>query len=233
MDYEEIHVKATILILVNNVQASDLIAFELSRAGYYLMRAYNGQDGLRLLRTRKPDIVLLDLPEGMDPDSFDISSQIEDEGLDSEALTFVTEDETDLAISFRMEYIVKPFPIHDLMERISIIALRTEQIQRPMIQTLGRISIDMRSTVISKDGELVEMSLQDYELFSFLASQPGQVFSREELMTNVWGYTDYLGDVRLVDVAIRRLRMKIEDDPSKPHFIMTRRGTGYFFAMQQ
>lgn len=222
--------KGTILILVNNIQASDLIAFELSREGYYLLRAYNGRDGLRLLRTRKPDIVLLDLPERMDPDSFDVFSQIGEEGLDTETLTFVTEDETDLAISFRMEYIVKPFSIHDLIERISIIALRTEQIQRPVIQTLGRISIDMRSTVINKDGNPIEMSLQDYELFSFLASQPGQVFSREELMTNVWGYTDYLGDVRLVDVAIRRLRLKIEDDPSNPQFIMTRRGTGYFFT---
>ena len=99
-----------------------------------------------------------------------------------------------------------------------------------MIQTLGRIAIDMRRAIVSKDGDPVEMSLQDYDLFSFLASQPGQTFSREELMTNVWGYTGYLGDIRLVDVAIRRLRLKIEDDPSNPQFIMTRRGTGYFFT---
>lgn len=223
--------KGTILILVNSIQASDLISFELSREGYYLLRASDGKDGLRLLRTRKPDIVLLDLPEGMDPDSFDVFSQIREEGLDSEILTFVTEDEADLAISFKMEYIIKPFSLHDLMERISLMVLRTEQIQRPMIQTLGRITIDMRRAIVSKDGDPVEMSLKDYDLFSFLASQPGRVFSREELMNNVWGFKNYLGDVHLVNVAIRRLRMKIEDDSSNPQFIMTRRGIGYFFTI--
>ena len=82
-----------------------------------------------------------------------------------------------------------------------------------------------------KDDNPVELSLHDYELFSFLAAQPGTVFSREELMTNVWGYTDYLGDVSLVNVSIHRLRAKIEDDPSNPQFIMTRRGSGYYFEI--
>ena len=111
--------KATILILVNNMQVSDLIAFELSRESYYVIRASNGKDGLRLLRTRKPDIALVDLPEGMEPDSFDICSQVKEDGLDTEMLTFVTEDEADLALGLRMEHIIKPFSIHDLMERIN------------------------------------------------------------------------------------------------------------------
>ena len=84
---------------------------------------------------------------------------------------------------------------------------------------------------ILKDDAPIEMSLHDYDLFTVLASQPGQVFGREKLMTSVWGYTGYLGDIRLVDVAIRRLRIKIEDDPSNPQFIMTRRGKGYFLAV--
>ena len=83
--------------------------------------------------------------------------------------------------------------------------------------------------IISKDDNPVELSLHDYDLFCLLASQPGTVFKREDIMTSVWGYTTYLGDVRAVDVAIRRLRMKIEDDPSHPQFIMTRRGSGYYF----
>ena len=223
--------KAMILVLVSNIQAADLIAFELSREGYYLIRACNGQDGLRLLRTRKPDAVLIDLPESMDPDSFDIFFQMQEDGLDTSSLTFINDSEIDLAESFKMDYIVKPFSIHELMERVNCISLRSEQIQRPMVQTLGRIMIDMRRAVIIKDGVPIEMSLKDYDLFSFLASQPGQTFSREELMTNVWGYTNYLGDVRLVDVAIRRLRTKIEDDPGNPKFIMTRRGKGYFFVI--
>ena len=82
-----------------------------------------------------------------------------------------------------------------------------------------------------KDDNPIVLSLHDYELFSFLAAQPGTVFSREELMTNVWGYTDYLGDVSLVNVSIHRLRAEIEDDPSNPQFIMTRRGSGYYFEI--
>lgn len=120
--------------------------------------------------------------------------------------------------------------MRDLMERIRNLSLRAEQIQRPVIQQLGRITIDARRAIISKDDDPIELSLHDYDLFCFLASQPGTVYSREDIMKNVWGYTDYLGDVSLVSVAIRRLRMKIEDDLSDPRFIMTRRGKGYFFS---
>ena len=233
MGYNEARVKPTILILENNVQASDLISFELSRSGYYIIRAYTGRNGLRQLHTRKPDIMLLDLPEGMDPDSFDVFIQMKEDGLDTETLTFVTKDEVDLAVSLGMQYIVKPFSIHDLMNRIGNISLRSEQIQRPIIQKLGRITIDVRRAIVSKDDNPIELSLHDYELFSFLAAQPGTVFSREELMSNVWGYTDYLGDVSLVNVSIHRLRAKIEDVPSNPQFIMTRRGSGYYFEISQ
>ena len=229
MDSEGARVKPTILILESNMQASDLISFELSRSGYYLIRAYDGREGLRRLRSRKPDIMLLDLPEGMDPDSFDVFSQMQEEGLDTETLTFVTENEVDLAVSLGMQYIEKPFSIHDLMSRISNLSLRSEQIQRPVIQKLVRITIDVRRAIVSKDDNPIELSLHDYDLFCYLAAQPGTVFNREDLMKNVWGYTTYLGDIRAVDVAICRLRMKIEDDPSNPQFIMTRRGSGYYF----
>ena len=121
--------------------------------------------------------------------------------------------------------------MYDLMNRIGNISLRSEQIQRPIIQKLGRITIDVRRAIVSKDDNPIELSLHDYELFSFLAAQPGTVFNREDLMKNVWGYTDYLGDVSLVNVSIHRLRTKIEDDPSKPKFIMTRRGSGYYFEI--
>ena len=231
MGYNEARVKPTILILESNMQASDLISFALSRSGYYLIQAYDGQKGLRQLHLRKPDIMLLDLPEGLDPDNFDVFNQMQEEGLDTETLVFVTEDEVDLAMSFGMQYIVKPFTMYDLMNRIGNISLRSEQIQRPIIQKLGRITIDVRIAIVSKDDNPIELSLHDYELFSFLAAQPGTVFNREDLMKNVWGYTDYLGDVSLVNVSIHRLRTKIEDDPSNPQFIMTRRGSGYYFEI--
>ena len=166
---------------------------------------------------RKPDIMLLDLPEGMDPDSFDVFTQVQEGGLDTKTLVFVTEDEVDLAVSLGMQYIAKPFAIHDLMNRISNISLRSEQIQRPIVHILGRITLDVRRAIVSKDDNPIELTQHDYYLFCTLAFQPGTVFKREDLLTSVWGYTTYLAsDLRIVDVAIRRLRMKIEDDPGKP-----------------
>lgn len=137
-------------------------------------------------------------------DSFDVFSQMKEDGLDTETLTFVTEDEVDLAVSLGMQYIVKPFTIHDLMNRISNISFRSERIQRPIIQKLGRITMDVRRAIVSKDDNPIELSLHDYDLFCFLASQPGTVFNREGLM-------------------------KIEDTPNNPQIIMTRRGAGYYF----
>jgi len=221
--------KTTVLILISNMAMSDLISFSLNRAGYHTFRADDGRTGLRLIRSRKPDIVLLDLPEGLDPDSFDVCEQIEERGLDTHTLVLVTEDEADLAANLKLEYIVKPFPLRDLLERVKLILMRTESLQGPVIQKFGRITIDNRQAIISKDNTPIDLNQRDYELFCYLVSQPGKVFVREDLMTNVWGYTNYFGDVRLVDVAIRRLRMKIEDNPSKPQFILTRRNVGYYF----
>ena len=94
---------------------------------------------------------------------------------------------------------------------------------------LGRISIDTELMVAYKDGRALELTQREYELLKFLGSQRGKVFSREALMEHVWNYEGYVGDVRAVDVAVRRLREKIEDDPASPQFIVTRRGMGYFF----
>ena len=93
----------------------------------------------------------------------------------------------------------------------------------------GRIAIDTELLMAYKDGAPLELTQREYELLKFLASNPGKVFSREALMENVWNYEGYVGDVRAVDVAIRRLREKVEDDPASPQFVVTRRGLGYLF----
>lgn len=95
---------------------------------------------------------------------------------------------------------------------------------------LGRVSIDRSRATVSKDGQPLDLTQREYDLICFLAAQPGKVFSREALMEHVWNYEGYVGDVRAVDVAVRRLREKIEDDPASPRFIVTKRGMGYFFA---
>ena len=93
----------------------------------------------------------------------------------------------------------------------------------------GRISIDTELLVAYKDGRTLDLTQREYELLKFLAAQPGKVFSREALMEHVWNYEGYVGDVRAVDVAVRRLRDKVEDDPASPAFIVPRRGLGYLF----
>lgn len=96
----------------------------------------------------------------------------------------------------------------------------------------GRITVDRERMTVSKDGVPLDLSQREYELICFLASQPGKVFPREVLMERVWNYDGFVGDVRAVDVAIRRLREKVEDDPAAPTFIITRRGLGYCFSGQ-
>ena len=93
----------------------------------------------------------------------------------------------------------------------------------------GRILIDPDKLTVSKDGKVLDLTQREYELVLFLATNPGQVYSREALMEHVWNYGGYVGDVRAVDVAVRRLREKVEDDPANPQFIVTRRGLGYLF----
>ena len=95
---------------------------------------------------------------------------------------------------------------------------------------LDRITVDTQAMMVYKDGKPLELTQREYELVRVLAGQRGQVFSREALMEQVWNYEGYVGDVRAVDVAVRRLREKLEDDPAEPQFIVTRRGAGYVFS---
>ena len=136
------------------------------------------------------------------------------------------------------DYITKPFSMRELLARVKANIRRSGMI--PAVQPasgsgerleLGRISIDTELLVAYKDGKGLDLTQREYELLKFLGSQPGKVFSREALMEHVWNYEGYVGDVRAVDVAVRRLREKVEDDPAAPQFIVTRRGMGYLFNL--
>jgi two-component system response regulator VicR len=133
------------------------------------------------------------------------------------------------------EFIKKPFAMRELLVRVRV---NTWHLESPSVgragasrrQILGRIVIDPDEVVVLKDGEILDLSQREFDLISFLAEEPGKVFTREEILRQVWDYSSYLGDVRAVDVSIRRLREKIEDDPANPTIIVTRRGRGYVFA---
>ena len=230
-----------ILIVEDEKNIVDILSFNLSKEGYDTLEAYDGQAGLQLALEQDPDLVLLDL---MLPkmDGFDVCRQLRQAGRNTPVIMLTArEEETDKVLGLELgadDYITKPFSMRELLARVKANIRRTEMLTaqseaRPAGgQRLerGRISIDIDAMTAAKDGRPLDLTQREYELLKYLASQPGKVFSREALMEHVWNYEGYVGDVRAVDVAVRRLREKVEDDPAQPQFIITRRGLGYLFS---
>ena len=236
-----------ILIVEDEKNIVDILSFNLSREGYNTMEAYDGQTGLQLALEQDPDLVLLDL---MLPkmNGFDVCRAIRSAGSPVPVIMLTArEEETDKVLGLELgadDYITKPFSMRELLARVKanirrgdlLSAAAAASASAPAPQThidAGRIAIDPELMMVTKDGRSVELTQREYELLKFLASHPGKVFSREALMEHVWNYEGYVGDVRAVDVAVRRLREKIEDDPASPKFILTKRGMGYLFGGQQ
>ena len=204
-----------------------------------MLSAYDGQAGLELAQREKPDLILLDL---MLPkmNGFDVCKALRDGG-DTVPILMLTarEEESDKVRGLELgadDYITKPFSIRELMARVKSNIRRGDMAPRSADDRqglrLGRIRLDSESAACYKDDVLVDLSQREFELISFLCANPDKVFSREALMEHVWNYGGYVGDVRGVDVAVRRLREKLEDDPANPKFVMTRRGVGYYFNSQ-
>ena len=231
-----------ILIVEDEKNIVDILSFNLGREGYTTLEAYDGEAGLQLALEQDPDLVLLDL---MLPkkNGFDVCRAIRAAGRSTPVIMLTArEEETDKVLGLELgadDYITKPFSMRELLARVKANIRRGDMLaaaaaQAPAPQAgsrieAGRIAIDSDLMMATKDGRGLELTQREYELLKFLASHPGKVFSREALMEHVWNYAGYVGDVRAVDVAVRRLREKIEDDPAAPQFIVTRRGLGYLF----
>ena len=235
----------TVLIVEDEKNIVDILRFNLQREGYRTVEAYDGADGLEKARSENPDIILLDvmLPKMI---GFDVCRTLRDEGNNVPVIILTArEEEADKVLGLELgadDYITKPFSVRELLARVKAnirrvsMAVNANQEAAPAAKPdgdtlrLGRVSIDRSRATVSKDGQPLDLTQREYDLICFLAAQPGKVFSREALMEHVWNYEGYVGDVRAVDVAVRRLREKIEDDPASPRFIVTKRGMGYFFA---
>ena len=228
-----------ILIVEDEKNIVDILSFNLTREGYETLEAYDGQAGLQLALEQNPDLILLDL---MLPkmDGFDVCRNLRKENRSTPGIMLTArEEETDKVLGLELgadDYITKPFSMRELLARVKANIRRNEMVTGASVPApsgnrmeLGRISIDPDQMVVYKDGRALELTQREYELVKFLAAQPGKVFSREALMEHVWNYEGYVGDVRAVDVAVRRLREKVEDDPASPQFVVTRRGLGYYF----
>lgn len=235
----------TILIVEDEQNIVDILSFNLSREGYDTLEAYDGKTGLQLALEQNPDLILLDLmlPE---MNGFDVCRRIREAGSAVPILMLTArEEEADKVLGLELgadDYITKPFAMRELLARVKANIRRVSMAPAQPPQSgsepgkrldLGRVVVDLEGATVYKDGRALELTQREYDLICFLASQPGKVFSREALMEHVWNYEGYVGDVRAVDVAVRRLREKIEDDPASPKFILTKRGMGYLFGGQQ
>ena len=208
-----------ILVVEDERNIVDILTFNLGREGYDTLEALDGAEGLRLALAEDPDLILLDL---MLPkmDGFEVCRRLREQGRATPVIMLTArEEETDKVLGLELGSNIR----------------RTDMLTRPASaggsrMELGRVQVDLDAMVVYKDGEPLELTQREYELVKALASARGQAVSRESLMKQVWNFDGYVGDVRAVDVAIRRLREKLEDDPADPRFIITRRGLGYAFG---
>ena len=227
--------KKTVLIVEDEVNIVDIVRFNLQREGYATLEAYDGEAGLAMAREKKPDLILLDvmMPKMM---GFDVCRALRAEG-DNVPVIILTarEEEEDKILGLEIgadDYITKPFSMRELMARVKANMRRTyagEDREKAEAPSGGGLRVSKDNGMVYKNGHPLELSAREFDILCFLSAAPGRVFSREELMEQVWGY-DYYGDLRAVDVAIRRLREKIEDEPASPRYIITKRGMGYYFA---
>lgn len=223
-----------ILVVDDEVALVDILKFNLTKSGYKVICAYDGEEGYRLAITEKPDLILLDvmLPK---MEGFEVCKKVREKQSTPIIMITARDEEVDKVLGLELgadDYITKPYSIRELLARVKANLRRNSSEMAsadegaPMV--FGKLIIKPSQYEVEKDGVTLELTLREFELIKFLAMQPGKIFSRETLLEKVWGY-EYFGDVRTVDVTVRRLREKVEDNPAAPLYIMTKRGVGYYF----
>ena len=226
----------TILIVDDEKNIVDILSFNLKKEGYEIISAYDGEVALKKYDETRPDLILLDV---MLPllDGFEVCKRIRaSDNITPIIMLTAREEETDKIFGLELgadDYITKPFSVRELRARVKANIRRFDALsqtdERPVDKQEGLV-IDGERFDVFLNGRSAGLTQREFELISFLAAQPGKVFSREELLHEVWQY-EYFGDLRAVDVAVRRLREKIEEDSSQPKHIMTKRGAGYYFEI--
>ena len=228
--------KKTVLIVEDEKSIVDILQYNLKKE-YNILTANDGEAGLDMALRENPDILLLDL---MLPkmDGFEVCRILREKGNKVPVIILTArEGEDDKVKGLELgadDYITKPFSIREVMARVKANIRRTAMEQsagsESVLPAAGGLSIHLDSYQVFKHDKAIDLTQREYDLLAFLASHPGKVYSRGDLMEQVWNY-GYVGDdVRTVDVTVRRLREKIEDDPANPALILTRRGVGYYFA---
>ena len=226
-----------VLIVDDEKAIVDILKYNLQKNEFETAEAYDGAEALRLARETDPDIILLDI---MLPymDGFEVCKALRDDGNNVPIIMLTArEDETDKVFGLEIgadDYITKPISIRELMARVRA-NIRRVAVPAPAEEKTDSVihikdlTIDTDRHSVFRDGKEIDLTEREYNIIHLMAAEPGKVFTREELMREVWQY-DYYGDLRTVDVAMRRFREKLEKNPAEPEYIITRRGAGEYFS---
>ena len=227
-----------ILVVDDEQPIADILKFNLEKEGYQVICAFDGGEAVELALQEKPDLILLDLMLPV-KDGMDVCREVR-QHLQTPIIMLTAKDtEIDKVLGLELgadDYVTKPFSTRELLARVKAhLRRQTKVVQTSAVDTAVEerqgvsyfnLFIDTDMYVVYKNDEPVDLTHREFELLHYMIRSSGKVMTREHLLQAVWGF-EYFGDVRTVDVTIRRLREKIEDDPSKPEFITTRRGLGY------
>ena len=235
---ENMEDKKTILIVDDEKPIVDILVYNLEKEGYNTLEANDGVTAVEIALNEKPDLILLDvmLPR---MDGLTVCKKIRS-SLNVPILMLTAKDEEiDKILGLELgadDYITKPFSVRELMARIKANLRKSEikensttniDITKTKKIVVGSLELDLDKFEAKVDGEVIDLTLREFEVLKFLASQAGQVITREVLLEKVWGY-EYYGDIRTVDVTVRRIRGKIEKDTANPKILITKRGVGYY-----
>lgn len=226
-----------ILVVDDERSIAEILKYSLEKEGYKVCLAFDGEEALSQIAQDAFDLLLLDI---MLPgkDGFQVCKEIR---LSQNRLPVIMltakEDEIDKVVGLELgadDYITKPFSVREVIARVKAVLRRTGDDYRSEDTKLknGSIEVDFDTMEAYKNGDIIELTSREFNLLTFLMKRQNHVFSREKLLDEVWGY-DYTGEERTVDVMIRRLREKIEDNPANPDYLCTKRGAGYYFRKRK
>ncbi|TCO77938.1 response regulator YycF [Marinisporobacter balticus] len=222
-----------VLVVDDERSISEILKFNLEKEGYEVSVASDGEEAVQKAYQVEPEIILLDvmLPK---MDGFQVCKKIRENFNMPIIMLTAKEEEVDKILGLELgadDYITKPFSMRELLARVKANIRRVVTNNTNNKNTVicsGELNIDLNKYEVKKRDTVIELTLREFELLKYLATQENQVFTREQLLEEVWGY-EYYGDIRTVDVTVRRLREKIEDHSSNPKYVLTKRGVGYYF----
>ncbi len=229
-----------ILVVDDEKPIVEILKYNLEKEGFLVVTAFDGETALQMVATENPDVIVLDimLPN---KDGFTVCREIRLHRNIPIIMLTAKETEVDKILGLELgadDYVTKPFSAREVTARVRAILRRSAAASREKATgetgrlTVGSITVDRDEVQVYNEGNPVDLTLREYNLLVYLMLKPGYVYSREQLLNQVWDY-DYIGDDRTVDVTVRRLREKLEHDPAKPEYIHTKRGVGYFFRRRQ